>query len=268
MRPRIGAAPRRRWLGLVALLLCLAPPAGAAADSTVKLHASFVPYRLGASTTVRFGFDVGDDAGMPAEPVTGVDLGFPAGLNQNASDLGLAVCSPAALAARGPRGCPIDSKVGFGSAAVEVAFGERVVRQRISISTFAGPPESRSELLFYNEGRTPIASTTIFSARGKEGSKEIFGGSLETDVPLIPTVPEGDYLALTSFESTLGPLGLTYERTLRGHTERFRPEGILLPGSCPAGGFGFQVRLRFADGGQAADRTTVPCPGGKRRPKR
>lgn len=247
------------WPALAAAWICALAPV-AAAKPLVGLRASFVPYQLGKSTTVRFGFDVTTSTGEMPPPLTGVDLSLPAGLNQNASQLGLDICKPAALVKRGPSGCPVNSKVGFGSTNVEVAFGGGLVKQEAQVSAFAGPPESAAEVLFYNESRSPIASKVIYFGKSDENAEGPFAGALETTVPLIPTVPEGNFLATTSFESTLGPLGLTYQRTVRGKSESFRPEGIILPGKCPRGGFQFQVELRFADGSGAADHHSVPCP--------
>jgi hypothetical protein len=242
------------------VLLCALTPAAASADPVASLDASFVPYRLGKSTTVRFGFDVTTRSGEMPPPLTIVNLALPKGLNQNASELGLDVCRPEALERLGARGCPVNSKVGFGSTEVEVAFGGARIRQHTQLATFVGPPESASELLFLNTSRSPIASRVVYTGRSREDAEGPFAGALETVVPLVPTVPEGNYLATTSFESTLGPLGLTYRRTIDGHSESFQPEGIVLPRRCPRGGFRFLVALEFSDGSTAGDHTTVPCP--------
>jgi hypothetical protein len=230
------------------------------AKPLVKLDASFVPYRLDASTTVKFGFDVSTHTGALPPPLTKVDLRLPAGLNENASQLGLDVCHPAALAKLGPRGCPANSQVGFGSSTSEAAFGGDRVRQRSHMSMFVGPAESAAELLFYNEGRAPIASHVIYFGRSRRESGGPFGGVLETTIPLIPTIPGGSYLVTTGFESTLGPLGLTYYRKSHGRRAAFHPAGIFLPKRCPPNGFRFAVQLRFEDGTEAADASTVPCP--------
>ena len=150
--------------------------------------------------------------------------------------------------------------MGFGTTDVEVAFGEERIRQKTKLDTFLGPPETADELMFLSTARAPIASRVVYFGKSLEDAAGPFAGTIETVAPLVATAPEADYLSTTSFESTLGPLGLTYQRTLHGHTENFHPEGILLPKVCPRGGFKFRVTLKFADGSTAGDRTSVPCP--------
>lgn len=250
----------RLWAAAAITLVCALVPGVANAAPVAQLHASFIPYRLGESTTVQFGFDVSAGPGAIPPPLTLVDLAMPKGLNQNASELGLDICKPKALQELGAKGCPVNSKVGFGTTDVEVAFGGERIRQKTKLDTFLGPPETANELMFLNTARAPIASQVVYFGKSLENAEGPFAGALETVVPLVPTVPGGNYLSTTSFESTLGPLGLTYQRTLHGHTENFRPEGILLPKKCPRGGFRFKVTLQFADGSTASDRTSVPCP--------
>jgi hypothetical protein len=254
---------RHLWAALAATCGLVAPaglapvPAGAAA--MVKLRAAFVPDHLGASTTVRFGFDVLNRPGSGASPVTSVNIHLPAGINENASELGLATCEPAALAALGPAACPVNSQLGFGTAGVEVAFGGGSIQEAASVSTFAGPPKTASELLFYIEGTQPILARLMYSGHVRAESG-VFGSVLETTIPLVPTVPGGNYVTMTRFESTLGPLGLTYRKRVNGRLVSFHPQGVAIPARCPAGGFPFLAELHFADGSQALARTAVPCP--------
>lgn len=248
----------KHCLVLAVVMICALVPAGVGAVPLVELHTSFIPYGLGASTTIRFGFDIATSSGALPPPVTSVDLHLPAGMNQNASELGLNICQPVSLVRLGPSGCPVNSQVGFGTAHVEVAFGGDPVQESAYVSTFAGPAKSGSEVLFYNDAKGPIASRLVYSGHTREESGP-FGGDLETTVPLISTVPGGDYLATTSFESTLGPLGLTYYKRIHGRTVSFHPEGIIIPTKCPSKGFPFLVELRFSDGTQAVGRSAVPC---------
>jgi hypothetical protein len=248
----------RRCLFLVVVLIGALVPASAGATPQVKLHASFIPYRLGASTTVKFGFDIATATGAIPAPLTSIDLHLPAGLNKNSSELGLNICQPKALEELGPSGCPVNSQLGFGTAHVEATFGGAPVQVSADVSTFAGPSKSASEFLFYNEEKTPIRTRLVYLGQAREESGA-FSSDLESTVPLIPTVPGGNDLATTSFESTLGPLGLTYYRNIHGRTVGFHPEGIILPKKCPAKGFPFLVELRFADGTKATGHSSVQC---------
>ncbi len=95
----------------------MSPPAGALAVSeSATLDASFNPDRLGAPTTITFGFHLATSEGMAPPPLISVDLKMPAGINYTTTTLGLAICRPAALLARGLAGRPPNSRLGFGSA--------------------------------------------------------------------------------------------------------------------------------------------------------
>jgi hypothetical protein len=249
------------WCVVATMLAGALAPTQVGAKPVVRLSASFIPYRLGHSTTVRFGFDITTTSGATPPPLLSVGLHLPKGINQNASQLGLNICQPTTLAELGPHGCPVNSQIGFGTANVEVQFGHTRVPEQAVITTFAGPAKSSSELLFFNEGRTPINSRVVYPGHVREESGP-FSGDLETTVPLIPTVPGGNDLATTSFESTLGPLGLTYYRTIDGQTKSFQPEGIYIPKTCPPKGFPFMVEVRFRTGAVATNHHNVPCPAG------
>ena len=58
-------------------------------------------------------------------------------------------------------------------------------------------------------------------------------------------------MALLGLQTTIGPAGIVYHEDIGGKTVNFRPRGILLPKSCPRGGFPFAVHLSFSDGSSA-----------------
>src|ERR1700690_2949945 len=93
----------------VALLLLLLPTGALAVSEQATLNASFAPDRLAAPTTITFGFHLTTTEGTAPPPLTDVDLMMPAGMNYTTTTLGLAICRPAALAAKGLAGCPANS---------------------------------------------------------------------------------------------------------------------------------------------------------------
>src|ERR1700727_936645 len=112
-------------VALTVVVVSLSSVGVASATSvSATLHASFSPDRLGASTTILFGFSVDTSDGLAPPPLTAMDLKMPAGLGYSTTTLGLAVCTPAIIEAKGLAGCPTNSRLGFGSAVVEVPFGE------------------------------------------------------------------------------------------------------------------------------------------------
>jgi hypothetical protein len=258
---------RRTSVALPLLLLTAALaglPAGAGAAQTAKLTAGFSPYRLGRSTTLKLGLEIGVAGvsdGLPS-PVTRFDLRIPANLELTGSSLGLSICQPAALLAGGAEGCPANARLGLGSAEIRVPVGVEPVSESASIEAEMGPPVGEEiGVLLYAEAGTPVAASLLFPG-------VLFGGSsqnLSTAVPLIPSLPGAPDISMVSMNLSLGPEGLTYFKTVRGRTVGYRPEGIALPARCPRGGFRFAADIAFADGTSASASSTVPCPAARRR---
>lgn len=236
-----------------------APPAAQAAES-VTLHASFSPDRLGASTTIGFGFEIAGAEGTVPAPLSGVSLQLPAGINYLSTTLGLAICKPAALLAKGATGCSPNSRLGSGSAYVEVPFGQGAGHEIPDIEAFMGPPNKGNiVVLFYADGREPVYAQVVFQGELIAGSQTL-GGSLDAAVPLIPSVTGGPPVSIVRVSTTIGPAGLTYYEHVHGHTIGFHPKGVSVPLHCPRGGFVFTGHFSFADGTSAVAKSAVPCP--------
>ena len=264
LHPRRQATITAR-LFVIGVLLFVWASSDAQAREAVKLHTAFLPDRLGASTTIAFGLVVTNpDGGVPAA-VTSVSLRFPAGMNPNTSELGLGICQPAALLALGPNGCPNNSRVGFGTAFVEVAVGDTLVQEAASITTFFGPPKTSNEVLFFASAQSPVQDELVFPGQLKSETNGLYGGKLETTIPLVESWPEGPLVSLTRFESTIGPDNLTYYIHSHGKTQAFRPKGIAVPETCPHAGFPFAAELTFVDHTTVTARSRVPCPAGIQR---
>jgi hypothetical protein len=248
-----------------ALLVCCALPASAGAAETATLHTSFSPDRLGASTTIGFGFRIANsDGGLPA-PLTSLSLKLPAGIDYVTTTLGLAICQPANLLARGLAGCPANSRLGFGRAFVEVPFGEGSGHEIPNLQALMGPPhDGNLVVLFYANGQEPVYAQIVFQGELVSGS-ETLGGSLNAVIPLIPSVPNGPPVSVVSVQSTIGPSHLTYYTRSHGRTVAFHPQGVSVPPSCPRGGFPFSATFGFADGTSTVATSVVPCPPPRRR---
>ncbi|HEV7938563.1 MAG TPA: hypothetical protein VGP18_11150 [Solirubrobacteraceae bacterium] len=232
----------------------------AEAAPSVRLAASFSPERLGKGTTIQVGFHVvypSDEAPLAA---TGIQFFLPRGLGIATSELGLDSCQPAQLELLGRAACPPNSLMGHGSATAAVPFGSHFVVEHTSVTLFSGPVVgSNPQLLFVTVGESPVIAEVIFSALVLPAGPR-FGGLIETKLPLVPSVPYGPDIALLGLQTTIGPAGIVYREDIDGRTVNFRPRGILLPKSCPRGGFPFAVHLSFSDGSGAGTDATVPCP--------
>jgi hypothetical protein len=251
---------------LVCAALCAAhvAPAGAAVEQA-SLHAAFSPDRAGAPTTITFGFHLATAEGTAPPPLTGIDLRMPAGINYTTTTLGLAICTPATLVARGLSGCPANSRLGYGSALVEVPFGTGAGHEIPEVQAVAGPsPKGNLVVLFYANGLYPVDAQLAFSGEVLPDSGR-FGSQLQTTVPLVASVPGGPDVSVVSVTSTIGPSHLTYFKHVHGRRVAFHPRGVSVPDRCPRGGFPFSAQFMFVDGSQASAQTTVPCPPPRRR---
>jgi hypothetical protein len=237
----------------------LALPAGAGASQNVRLFASFTPNRPRASSTITFGFTVTSPAGQVPSPLQGVNLHLPAGIGLARNTLGTAVCEPVYLFAHGPRGCPANSRVGYGTALAAVPYGPIVVHEHATIDAYRGNPEHEHiTILFFAEGWTPVFADLVFPGVLVE-DKPPFSGSIDTEVPPVPSLPGGPNVSVVQFQSTFGPQHLIYEREVNGELEHFRPRGVSVPPICPPGGYPFAADFSFEDGTSVTARTAAPC---------
>lgn len=215
---------------------------------------------MGAGTTIRVGFQVEVAAGEVPSPVTDVQLLLPPGLSIAASDLGLETCSLSSLEDEGLAGCPPDSLMGRGSAIAEVPFGSEFISEPAQVTLFSGALQNgHLQLLFLASGELPVLANLVFGALVLPAQAP-FGGLIDTTLPLVPSVRGGPDMALVRLQTTIGAKGITYYERVKGKTISFRPRGLVLPRSCPRGGFAFAANLSFQDGTHSSAATNVPCP--------
>jgi hypothetical protein len=260
--------PRIRVLATVVgvcvyLPVCGCLPANTWASQTVKLKVGFSPDRLGASTTIMVGFDIGTPNGQVPSPLTDFDLSLPLGVGLGSTTLGEVICNPKALEAGGPTSCSPNSLMGSGSALVEVPIGPEIVQEPVNISIFMGPPQdNHTSMLIYADGRSPISAQLVFPGVLLPHLGP-FGAHLDTAIPLTPSVPGAPDAAVVHMESSLGPSHLIYYRRVRDKTVDYRPIGMAVPKSCPRGGFPFAATFTFQDGTFARALAAVPCPASR-----
>jgi hypothetical protein len=255
----------RRFLAAmsVALVCALAPGAAQAITERASLHASFSPNRLGAPTTITFGFHLETSEGVAPPPLTALDLRMPAGMNYTTTTLGLSICQPASLLANGIAGCPPNSRLGYGSALVEVPFGVGNGHEIPELQAVAAPSRAGNlVVLFYANGLFPVSAQLTFAGEVLPDTGR-FGSQLQTNVPLVASVPGGPDVSIVNVQSTIGPAHLTYYKHVHGRRVAFHPRGVAVPERCPRGGFPFAANFTFQDGSATTAATTVPCPPGR-----
>lgn len=245
-------------LAAAAVGLRAACPAGAravaaAGEPSAHVSAAFEPERLGQATTISFAVTIDAAGAQLPGPLSAVEVSYPADLGLATSGLGLEACDPAALEAQGASACPADSKMGQGSALVEIAYGPDVVRETVSLGIYAIPSnDGYIHLAVLAEGKEPVLAQLVLQG-------VLLPGRLRLSVPPLPSLPGAPGATVTAISATLGG-ALTYYESARGRTIAYRPRGIGLPSSCPRGGFKLGARLTFEDGQRSRARTVIPCP--------
>ncbi len=248
---------RRRVAGLLltaAALGSLTFTTQAHAETRVKLTARFEPDVLGQSTTILYKFRISNPL-----PVKSIVLHLPTGMELLTSSLGLSECTANIFI---ERRCPPNSIVGHGTAWAEVllSFQPHPLQESATVTAALGPPENENPtILFFIEALSPVYSILVLPSQLTLGTPTT-GASLTTQVPELDAWTEGPPVALTRFQATIGPRGITYYRHEHGHRVAFHPRGLALPTRCPQRGFRFSASFHFYNGTTAIGRTIVPCP--------
>lgn len=238
---------------------CACCTTAAQAAQSAKLRVAFDPDVAGQRTTIELKLRINGPGDTPPAPMTSLDLRLPPNMGIATTTLGQSNCDSAQLIRAGLNGCSANARIGLGSATAIVPVGERSVQEKVSLNALMGPPvEDRLEVLFYVEGLSPVLTRLVLPSIVQSDSPP-FGEQLDTSVPLVQAWPEGPNLALETFDSTIGPLGLTYHREADGHRVAYRPQGVRVPEACPPGGYPFAAVLHFEDGSQATAGYRVPC---------
>jgi hypothetical protein len=251
----------RAVMGLACLCACaLAPTAAQAVTVQASLHASFSPNRLSTPTTIAFGFNLRTAEGTAPPPLSSLKLQMPAGLDYTATTLGLAICKPSTLLARGLSGCSPNSRLGYGNAVVEVPFGTGSGHEIPEIQAVAGPsPHGNLVVLFYANGVAPVDAQLAFSGEVLPDTGR-FGSKLVAEIPVVKSVPGGPDVSIVSVQTTIGPSHLLYYKRVHGRRVAYHPRGLSVPSHCPTGGFPFVAEFAFQDGSRTSASTAVPCP--------
>jgi hypothetical protein len=227
--------------------------APASGEPKASLAASFTPERLGGPTTVTFALNIDPPAEATPPPLSQIDFSYPGNLGFATSGLGLAACDPVRLEAEGGHVCPANSRMGGGSATVEVPFGLEVVEEHVALELFAAPsPDGYVHLAILARGKEPVDARIVITA-------VLLAGHLQISVPVIPGLPGGPDVAIKQIRASLGGR-LTYFEQVHGHMVAYRPKGIGLPDSCPRGGWRLGARLAFQNGQRSQARAVIACP--------
>jgi hypothetical protein len=240
----------------VAALLLASP---AHAEETVSItQAGFSPDRLGVPTNVFGSAVIGSTAGQVPSPITHVNVYGPAGVTLDLQGSG--VCNEERLRNLGPAGCPANSRAGFGGGEGIYELGKQIVEEKYTLDFFlADNRPGHVALLIFLSGSSPVAIELVFSAIVIRGPKP-YGLGFSVDVPLIKVLPEASDASAKSAFLTLGAKNVAYYKTVHGRRKLLHVKGIVLPKSCPRGGWPVASQFSFQDGSTVMATRTVPCP--------
>ena len=223
-------------------VLALALPAAAPAAPTVKFKARPVPiagfphtgFILGAGTALIAEYEIsGTEYGGFPPPLIHVDFYLPEGVQLHPA--GFPTCPLATLEplGKGPKACPKGSAAGAGSATGFVAFGKQIVPETASIEAFYAPGGG---LTFFTFGHEPVLLEILSKGRYVAAGAP-FAKKLESEIPLVETVPGAQDASVKSIQIKVG----TAMRTGR-QGDLLRAAAAQLPERLPAGQDSAHVR--------------------------
>jgi hypothetical protein len=248
---------RIRSFALV-LLACGCLPAAAHAAETIDLHASFTPNVLGAPTNASGFATLGSTTGGLPSPVTGFTVLGPAGLAVNLEGTG--TCNVERLRTIGPKACPLDSSAGFGGGIAAAQLGSQIIEEEFTLDLFLGSKDpNHLVLLIYAEGVTPVSVQLVFTAPVVKEPKP-YGLGFHFNVPIIPTLPGASAASVVKAHLTIGATNVAYFKKVHGKRKLVHVKGLIMPKTCPRGGFPIKSEFFFADGTTTAASLKTPCP--------
>jgi hypothetical protein len=253
-KARLSIAAMLCFASLQAASLLTAPLAGA--EETVQItEAGFSPEALGVPANAFGSATIGSTTGPVPSPITHVDVYGPAGITLN-----LGTCSVEKLESLGPQGCPADSKAGFGGGEGIYELAKELIKEPFTLDFFlSNNHPGHVEMLIFLKGSKPVAIEIVFPAVVIKRPRP-YGLGFSLNVPLIKVLPEASYASATSSFITLGAKNVAYFKKIHGKRKLFHVKGIILPRSCPRGGWPVASLFTFQDGSTVTAKRTIHCP--------
>jgi hypothetical protein len=234
-------------VSITTVVICAAPASAGKRKTYAFVTPSFSLDQLGARSALTLRIDyVGGEFGVPS-PVSRLVIKLPAGLSLDIPSL--ASCTATRLRARGPRGCPAQSKIGAGQAFAKVRAGSQIITEHFAMWAFLGPllgNQPTVEML--GQGLTPFEERMVITGTILPDHSP-YGEALVMSIPPIPTLPLEPNASIVNFSLTLG----ASRRTHHANT-------VVVPSVCPAGGFPFAAEFTYTDGSTGSVLTAAPCP--------
>lgn len=242
-------------LGVVMLALC----GVASAVPSVQLEAAFVPIPgfsntgniSGAAALVQTEYRITGTEYLGAPPpITHINFYLPSGTQLHTS--GFPTCAKTTLEQLGPVGCPTRSLAGsVGKADGFVHLGGETVEETYELRPYHAPDGG---IEFFIKGSSPVTIEQVASGQFINAGGD-YGPELETEMPLVASVPGAPYMSFGSIDMRVGsPYGSPGEAAYE------------VPTHCQSGGLPFKAEVTFAENGEQSKPLTVttiyraPCP--------
>jgi hypothetical protein len=248
-----------RTIAAFACCIFVLTAAAAHAEETVSItEAGFSPSKLGAPTNAFGRATIGSTTGPVPSPITHVNVYGPAGVTLDLRGTG--VCKKEKLENQGPKACPANSRAGFGGGMGIYKLGQELVEEEYTLDFFlANNRPGHVEMLIFLSGSKPVSVEVVFTAKVITGPKP-YGLGFSVEVPLIKVLPEASNASAKSAFLSLGAHNVAYYRKVHGKRKLFHVKGIILPKSCPRGGWPVASQFSFEDGSTVMAKRMVPCP--------
>ncbi len=263
MRKRQTRLTFRFRAGLVALVVgaCLTVAALAWATETLTIYTRFSPDKLGAPTNLSATATLGSSTGGLPSPIRKVTAYGPAGLEVDTRGAG--TCTVAVLEGpEGPAGCPANSRIGFGGGTGVLELAKELIHEPFTLEFFLGPKEAgHVVILIYVNASTPVSYQVAIPATEVQGPKP-YGWGVTFEVPLIQTLPGASAVSAEKTFFTIGDSKVAYFEKVHGKRKLVHVRGIVVPKTCPRGGFPYEVTIGFQDGTSTTYKGSYPCPSG------
>jgi hypothetical protein len=234
---------------LTALALWAAPASAIQSTTNASIAPTLSPDRLGAEGALQLTIHYSSNESAVPLPVSSSVLRFPAGLGVEIPHL--RSCSPTRLRTQGPKACPAQSLLGRGHAIAEAQAGSQVVSEGIDLTLFVGPFHNLQPTFeILGQGYSPFDERVVLTGTVRPDNPP-YGEDLVLSIPPIPTLPLEPDASIVSMALTVGTPKPRHPITVNT---------VVVPPSCPAGGFPFAAEFTYADGSTSSAFASAACP--------
>jgi hypothetical protein len=236
---------------LLVFVVCVAQTSASPIPSTTTatITPTLSPDRLGAEGALQLTIRYSSNESAVPLPVSSSVLRFPAGLGVEIPHL--RSCSLTRLRTQGPSACPPQSLLGHGHATAEAQAGSQIVSEGIDLTLFVGPFHNLQPTFeILGQGYSPFDERVVLTGTVRPDNPP-YGEDLVLSIPPIPTLPLEPDASILSMSLTVGTVKPRHPITVNT---------IVVPPSCPAGGFPFAAEFTYAGGSTSSALASAACP--------